>query len=72
MGVPLTLGGGVKCMVTVKTLLCSPAAIFGEVLLRSPVSERKARSKKALNAMNRKKAAFIYQFLVNDLATPYR
>ena len=52
---------------------CSPpAAIFGEVLLRSPVSERKARSKKALNAMNRKKAAFIYQFLVNDLATPYR
>jgi len=47
------------------------ATIFGDVLLRSPASERKSKSKRALNALNRKKAAFIYQFLVNDLTNPY-
>ena len=48
------------------------ATIFGEVLLRSPLAERKGRSKRALASMNRKKATFIYQFLVNDLTIEYQ
>ena len=47
------------------------ATIFGEVMLRAPVSERKAFNKRTLNAMNRKKATFVYQFVVNDLTVPY-
>lgn len=58
------------CLISVG-LSYSSATIFGDVLLRSPASERKSKSKRALNALNRKKAAFIYQFLVNDLTNPY-
>ena len=47
------------------------ATIFGEVMLKTPLEERKSRNKRTINAMNRKKAAFIYQFLVNDLTKPY-
>ena len=47
------------------------ATIFGEVMLKTPLEERKSRNKRSINAMNRKKATFIYQFLVNDLTKPY-
>ena len=47
------------------------ATIFGEVMLKTPLEERKSRNKRTINAMNRKKAAFIYQFLVNDLTKTY-
>ena len=43
------------------------ATIFGEVLLRTALSERRSKSRRQVNAMNRKKATFLYQFLVNDL-----
>ena len=47
------------------------ASIFGTVLLRAPPEETN-KTKRAQVAMERKAATFIYQFLVNDLTTPYR
>ena len=50
-------------------IISSPciATIFGEVLLRTPLSERRSKSRRQMNAMKRKKATFLYQFLANDL-----
>ena len=48
------------------------ASIFGSVLLRAPPEEPNKTTKRAQAAMERKAATFIYQFLVNDLTTPFR
>ena len=48
------------------------ASIFGTVLLRAPPEESNKITKRAQVTMERKAATFIYQFLVNDLTTPYR
>ena len=49
-----------------------PATIFGDILLRPPANERRIRSKKHLAPISRKKATFMYQFLVNELTVDYR
>lgn len=53
-------------------LLPPPATIFGDILLRAPANERRTLSKKQLGPISRKKATFVYQFLVNDLTVDYR
>ena len=60
-----------KLSVTLLFSIFLLATIFGEVMLKTPVEARKSRTKRTINAMNRKKATFIYQFLVNDLTKPY-
>ena len=62
----------VHMLLTLQLVCLSAATIFGEVLLRSPLAERKGRSKRALASMNCKKATFIYQFLVNDITIEYQ
>jgi hypothetical protein len=48
------------------------ATIFGDILLRSPASDRRSMRKKQLGPISRKKATFVYQFLVADLTADYR
>ena len=54
-----------------KCFLFLTASIFGEVLLNISREARLPLTKKALAHLNKKKAAFIYQFLVNDLLIDY-
>ena len=56
------------------TFLFSPrtASVFGDVLLAIPPMMRKTASRKSAVQSNKKRAAFIYQFLVNDLTARYR
>ena len=48
------------------------ASVFGDVLLAIPPMMRKTASRKSAVQSNKKRAAFIYQFLVNDLTARYR
>ncbi len=61
-----------KCQLSAlcNVYLCFAASVFAEPLLRSPFKERRAKTKKQLGNMKRKKAAFLYQFIVNDLTPP--
>ena len=52
--------------------LPSPSAtIFGDVLLYTPMSERRTKTKRQLSPVSRRKTQFVYQFLVNELTKEY-
>ena len=50
----------------------STASIFGDILLNADRETRSGHNKRSLAHMNKKKATFIYQFLVNDLTVEYK
>ena len=47
------------------------ASIFGDILLNVSRQIRLSYNKRSLAHMSKKKATFIYQFLVNDLTVEY-
>ena len=47
------------------------ASIFGEVLLSMPHETRRTTNRKSATVMTKKKALFVYQFLVNNITVNY-
>ena len=47
------------------------ASIFGEVLLSMPHETRRTTNRKSVTQMTKRKALFVYQFLVNNITVNY-